>query len=175
LRLWNGKRPVYLMSKHDVASDPSWEALIKRGVKLLDTESLRTAPVDVARDFGADGALLVFDDLLDAYSHDKKMEAAILGLVSDAIDLGRRHKLSVIAINHELTSWKRTRSILHSAHWVVTFPSLTPAHSLRYLLKKLGYDAAAVAEYRRMGRWVALSVCAPQVVLSASEARLALD
>lgn len=170
--MWGKERPIYLMSKNDIGSDPVWAPLLeRRQVKLLDPETLRTGPIDVAHDFEG-GALVVLDDLLDAYGHDAKMEKAVVGLASDLLDLGRRHRISVLVLNHELTAYKRTRGILNSCHAVLLFPAHTPAHTTAYFLRKIGC-AVPIPELRRLGRSVYVSMLAPQLVMGTTRAFLA--
>lgn len=167
-------RPVFILSKNTVADDPAWMALKKADrPQQMDVSTLLADNIDIARDFPTQGCLLIFDDLIDAF--DGKMAKAVTRTVQDSLQIGRRHNISVLITSHELTSYNRTRAILHDVHSVVLFANHTPSHSLRYFLGKiLGREGAEgmIPILRRAGRACQLSVRAPQWWLGEHEAKL---
>lgn len=162
-------RPVFILSKNTVSDDGAWLALREKDrPKQMDVTTLLADAIDIARDFPPQGCLLIFDDLIDAY--DGKMGKAVNRTVQDALQIGRRHNISVLCTSHELTSYNRTRALLHDMHSVVLFANHTPSHSLRYFLKKVGFDAEhIIPTLRRAGRAVQLSLRAPQWYLGDRE------
>jgi hypothetical protein len=167
------ERPVYILSKNTVADDPAWLSLKpKDRPEQMDVNSLLSDSIDIARDFPPDGCCLVFDDLIDAF--DGKMAKAVTRTVQDSLQIGRRHNISVLITSHELTSYNRTRAILHDVHSCVLFANHTPGHSLRYFLSKLfgKVDDGMVPMLRKAGRAVQISVRAPQWWMGDHEARL---
>ena len=165
-------RKVFILSKNTVADDPAWLALKPEDrPEQLDVSTLLSDNIDIARDFDKEGCLLIFDDLIDAY--DGKMAKAVARTVQDSLQIGRRHNISVIITSHQLTAGWATRAILHDVHSCVLFANHTPAHSLRYFLKKIGLDAEHIIPVlRRAGRAVQVSVRAPQWWLGDREAVL---
>jgi hypothetical protein len=151
-------RPVFILSKNTVADDPAWLALFSDNI-------------DIARDMPPQGSLLIFDDLIDAY--DGKMKKAVQRTVQDALQIGRRHNVSVLVTSHQLTDGMNMRAILHDLHSCILFPSHTPTHSLRYFLNKIGLDGDhIIGTLRKAGRAVQVSIRAPQFYLGDKECKL---
>ena len=65
-----------------------------------------------------------------------------------------------------------TRAILHDSHFCCVFPSLTPPHSLRFFMTKIGVDEKLIPEMRKWGRAVYISLRAPMWCVSESVAKL---
>lgn len=153
------ERAVYILSKNDTSTDPAWLALPEKArPKAIDPASLLASEVDMARDLAR--CCVIVDDALDAF--DGKMNKAVERFCADALDIGRRACITVLISMHLLTAGHRSRTLLNSSHSAVIFPSLTPTHSLRYFLTKLGLDAKElIPKLRRMGRWVQISLTAP--------------
>lgn len=165
------ERKIFFFTANDVSADPAWAKLLKhKALTLLDPKTLLASPMDVARDFPSDGSLTIWDDCIDAFSG--KLEKAVLLGVQNQLQLGRKFGQSVIVISHELSNYGKTRPILHDAHFACVFPALTPPHSLRFFLTKIGVDEKLIPQMRKWGRAVYLSLRAPGWAVSENTARL---
>lgn len=168
--LWPSRK-IFFFTANDISADPAWAKLLKqKALTLLDPKSLLASPMDVARDFPSDGSLTIWDDCIDAFSG--KQEKAVLLAVQNQLQLGRKFGQSVLVISHELTNYSRTRAILHDSHFCCVFPALTPPHSLRFFLSKIGVDERLLPEMRKWGRAVYVSLRAPMWAVSENTARL---
>jgi len=167
-RLWPDRK-VFIASANTVADDPAWLALPPASRPLqIDVATIFSEAVDVATAFPG-ACLVILDDLIDA--KDGKQAKAVLRFAQDLLQIGRRHGLSVLITSHELTSYSRTRAILHDCHSVVVFPHHTPRHSLSYFMRKLFGGDAELPRLKAWGsRWVQLSVRSPQWALGEHQA-----
>ena len=172
-KLWPDRK-IFMFTANDIEADPAWAKLLKSGaLTILDPKTLWLSPMDVARDFPEEGSLTIYDDCIDAFAG--KQEKSVLLAVQNQLQLGRKFGQSVLVISHELSNYSKTRAILHDSHWCCVFPSLTPPHSLKYFLSKIGIDPKIIPQMRTWGRAVYLSLRAPQWAVSEHSARLLTD
>lgn len=164
-------RSIILFARQ--ADDPAFEG-IKREEIVIDKEHLETLGKSY-EDFTQEitdipisslsNSLVVFDDQDNLQN--KKLSAAIHGLVGDLMANGRKLNISVYYIGHLTLNNHKTRIILNESNRVYLFPQTSGLrHAVRFFKEYGGLDNKQILEITRLKntRWVMLSRKAPRYI-----------
>lgn len=152
------KNPIYLFSKFE--TDEAFDGIkVKRIPINMD---LVDDPIDIEE---FEDSLVCFDD--DQVS-DKELEKALEDLKRDLLERGRHHNTYVAILNHLLTDYKKTRSVLNESHAVCFFPKAGSSYQIKYCLKTYcSMDTKDIAKMMKLpSRAVILNKQYPQYVIA---------
>lgn len=159
VRLEKGDIPMFLISRA-AEEDEAFEGLDLQRI-IVDDEYL----ADPLRydDFPAGGCWVVIDDY-DTFPKDQK--AAIIELIEDLCNSGRKHGVNVIVTSHLGANNSETKAILNSMQNVTIFPAGSSAHQIKYVLSH--YCGCSNDDIRKMlklrSRWVSVRRVYPPAV-----------
>ena len=165
-KLWP-KHPIFVVCKTPVGNDPAFA-----GLELVQIPIARILAnkLDVIDSFGYSGAMVIFDDWDSFEDAERK---AVLALMKDVLNLGRKQRLSTCVTSHQLSNFLETRSIISEAEFVTVFPQVTMKAHLVYLCeKRLGLDRDIVKRLEEKGRWATVHTSAPLFILSEGECEM---
>ena len=153
-------RPIYLISALD--KDKTLDALDY--IERMDVSDFIENPPDVA-DF--DHSLVIVDDIEKLEKRDKKLHAAVQGVIDDIATTGRHKSASMFVCSHLLTDYKRTRLFLGECQAYYIFPNGASMTQLTNLLGTYGgADTKDIVKIRHIpSRWVCMSLKSPPTVL----------
>ena len=110
-------------------------------------------------------SLVLFDDVDNL--QDKKLQDAVNALQSDLLANGRKYKISVMIIAHQLMNYKQTRNILSECYRVVFFPQSSKYHVNRYLKTYAGIQKSDIDRIMATkSRWICLQTTVPNIVIA---------
>lgn len=159
-------RSVYLVSK--LKEDATLDSMKQKPIR-LNPEKLVEKPItdlELLRD-----SMIIFDDY-DTFTG--KEGKIIQQLIDDVAIMGRHQNITLLALTHYLSNYKKTRLMLTEATHFVLYPQSTGAQALNYLLKTyLGIGPKEVAELKKTGsRWLCIHKNFPIYYISETEAGL---
>ncbi len=108
-------------------SDESLDKIKPKPFKLDDT--MHSDPIKIEE---LANSVCIFDDI-DVIL-DKKIRDAVYSILNQALEIGRRFKITIVVTNHLPTNGKDTRRILNEAHTITYFPRRAGGR-IRYLLE----------------------------------------
>lgn len=166
-KLWPDN-PIFGVCKTPMKNDKAFSGLT---IKQIPIEMImgKGGSLNTIESFGYGGSMVIFDDW---DSFEDAQRKAVLGLIKDCINLGRKQRLSVCVTSHLLSNYNETRAIISEAETIVLFPNQTMPKTLSYMCERLGMDKDVVARLREKGRWVAVHNAAPLYLLSEDECEL---
>jgi hypothetical protein len=169
LKQWaklNPKGEIFLFSQ--LFEDPILDKIPH--LKRIDVNTLADDPVDVY-DI-PEGSFVVFDDV-DSIQNKKVLEA-IEALESSIHQIGRKLHINIIKTSHLGSNGLKTRLVLSESQYIVVYPSSGSWHQIQYILKTyVGLSNKDLAKIKSLrSRWVCVSKCFPQYVLSENECYL---
>ena len=158
-------RQVYLISK--LEQDDTLDNTKPRPPQRINYETFVSDPPHLEE---FENAMVIFDDY-DTISG--KLGDAIQLLIDDIAIQGRHYNITLCALSHYLTNYKKTRLLLNEATHVVIYPQATSAHALRYLLQThIGMEKKDIQQLKKLGRWVLLHKNYPQYILSKNRCQI---
>lgn len=109
-------------------------------------------------------ALLIFDDV--GSLPDTKKRDQIVNLMRDALENGRKHRVSVCTTNHLLYDGNRTKVQINECPYITVFPGGSN-HQIKSLCDRyIGMDSKAIDKLRHLpSRWVQIYNNFPQHVI----------
>jgi hypothetical protein len=157
-------RGIYLISKLD--KDETLDAL-----KFLKRIPIQSFVDDYPTLEEFRDTMCIFDDY-DTLTGDA--DKVITKIIDDLAIMGRHECVTILALSHYLTNYKKTRLLLNEATHIVVYPLSTSYHALRYLLKNyIGVDEDDLKKHRKLGsRWLMYSKGYPQYMISQRSAEL---
>lgn len=158
------KRGIYLISK--LEKDETLDAL-----KFLKRIPIQSFVEDYPRLEEFRETMCIFDDY-DTLTGDA--EKVITKIIDDLAIMGRHECVTILALSHYLTNYKKTRLLLNEATHIVVYPLSTSYHALRYLLKNyIGVDEDDIKRHKKLGsRWLMYAKGFPQFMISQRDAEL---
>jgi len=158
------QRGIYLISKLD--KDETLDAL-----KFLKRIPIQSFVDDYPTLEEFRDTMCIFDDY-DTLTGDA--DKVITKIIDDLAIMGRHECVTILALSHYLTNYKKTRLLLNEATHIVVYPLSTSYNALRYLLKNyIGIDEEDLKKHRKLGsRWLMYSKGYPQYMISQKEAEL---
>jgi energy-coupling factor transporter ATP-binding protein EcfA2 len=158
------QRGVYLISKLD--KDETLDAL-----KFLKRIPIQSFVDDYPSLEEFKDTMCIFDDY-DTLTGDA--DKVITKIIDDLAIMGRHENVSILALSHYLTNYKKTRLLLNEATNIVVYPLSTSYHALRYLIKNyVGVDEDDLKRHKKLGsRWLMYSKGFPQYLISQKGAEL---
>lgn len=153
------QRPIMLLSK--LEDDPAFKGLVKMKDDSFDPESfdlhekeskgkkgermkqfkiskaddlLSMPSKDALRD--DKGAIIVFDDV-NTFD-DPDVVDFLFNYQNDMLETARKHNISIISTSHGLRRYKKTKSNIEEAEFIILFPSSNKLLSERFLKDNLG-------------------------------------
>lgn len=158
------KRGIYLISK--LEKDETLDAL-----KFLKRIPIQSFIDDYPRLEEFRETMCIFDDY-DTLTGDA--EKVITKIIDDLAIMGRHECVTILALSHYLTNYKKTRLLLNEATHIVVYPLSTSYHALRYLLKNyIGVDEDDIKRHKKLGsRWLMYAKGFPQFMISQRDAEL---
>jgi hypothetical protein len=158
------KRGIYLISK--LEKDETLDAL-----KFLKRIPIQSFVEDYPRLEEFRETMCIFDDY-DTLTGDA--EKVITKIIDDLAIMGRHECVTILALSHYLTNYKKTRLLLNEATHIVVYPLSTSYHALRYLLKNyIGVDEEDIKRHKKLGsRWLMYAKGFPQFMISQRDAEL---
>ena len=170
-KVWNEKRPVYLISKLD--EDETLDNATCK-INRINLETLLTNPLDINKK-EVENCLIIFDDF-DTLENTKErpLLKTVQKLIDDCLIMGRHLNISVCVISHYTSNYKASRIILIESTKIVVYPHACSAHALKYLLgTHVGIDNDEIKNIKRLGsRWVCFDRNYPQVMYSERHIKL---
>lgn len=152
------KRNVLLFSP--VEEDAAFDDLNINKI-MLDNDLIEN-PFDITE---LKDSLVIFDDTDSVI--DSKLKKMIIDLQDRILEIGRHNKISTIITLHKITDYKRTRTILNEAHYVVLFLRGNRSHLSRYYLKQ--HQDLSKTEMKKVynlpSRWVCFSNNFPSPII----------
>jgi hypothetical protein len=151
-------RGVYLVSKLD--KDETLDAL-----KFLKRIPIQSFVDDYPTLEEFRDTMIIFDDY-DTLTGDA--DKVITKIIDDLAIMGRHENVTILALSHYLTNYKKTRLLLNEATHIVVYPLSTSYNALKYLLKSyVGVDEEDLKKHRKMGsRWLLYQKGYPQIMIS---------
>lgn len=158
------KRGIYLISK--LEKDETLDAL--KFLKRIPIQSF-VDEYPTLEEFRE--TMCIFDDY-DTLTGDA--EKVITKIIDDLAIMGRHECVTILALSHYLTNYKKTRLLLNEATHIVVYPLSTSYHALRYLLKNyIGVDEDDIKRHKKLGsRWLMYAKGFPQFMISQRDAEL---
>lgn len=158
------KRGIYLISK--LEKDETLDAL--KFLKRIPIQSF-VDEYPTLEEFRE--TMCIFDDY-DTLTGDA--EKVITKIIDDLAIMGRHECVTILALSHYLTNYKKTRLLLNEATHIVVYPLSTSYHALRYLLKNyIGVDEEDIKRHKKLGsRWLMYAKGFPQFMISQRDAEL---
>lgn len=153
------KRNVLLFSP--VEEDKAFDDLTINKI-MLDDDLLEN-PFDITE---LKDSLVVFDDTDSVI--DPKLKKIIIDLQNSILEIGRHNNVSTIITIHKICDYKRTRTLLNEAHYVVLFLRGNRSHLSKYYLKNhLDLSKSELKRvYNLPSRWVCFSNVFPSPIIS---------
>lgn len=156
------KKDVYFFSRTDVRDDPAYTKLkpiqVKIDQKLVDDPILVE---DIEK-----GSMIVMDDI--GTIHDKYEKEAVMKLVEDILEVGRKMKLYLILTSHLInpTNKQFARTILNELTSLTFFPK-SGSYQIAYVLKNYwGLDKKQIDEILKLpSRWVTITRGFPTIIM----------
>lgn len=158
------QRGIYLISKLD--KDETLDAL-----KFLKRIPIQSFVDDYPTLEEFKDTMCIFDDY-DTLTGDA--EKIIAKIIDDLAIMGRHENVTILALSHYLTNYKKTRLLLNEATHIVVYPLSTSYHALLYLIKNyVGVDENDLKRHKKLGsRWLMYSKGFPQYMISQKGAEL---
>jgi hypothetical protein len=152
------KRNVLLFSPVD--EDAAFDDLNINKI-ILDEELLEN-PFDVNE---LQDSLVIFDDTDSVI--DSKLKKMIIELQDRILEIGRHNNISTVITIHKICDYRRTRTLLNEAHYVVMFLRGNRSHLSKYYLKN--HQDLNPSEMKKVyslpSRWVAFSNNFPSPII----------
>jgi energy-coupling factor transporter ATP-binding protein EcfA2 len=158
------QRGIYLISK--LEKDETLDAL-----KFLKRIPIQSFIDDYPTLEEFKDTMCIFDDY-DTLTGDA--EKVITKIIDDLAIMGRHENVTILALSHYLTNYKKTRLLLNEATHIVVYPLSTSYHALLYLIKNyVGVDEDDLRRHKKLGsRWLMYSKGFPQYLISQRGAEL---
>jgi hypothetical protein len=158
------KRGIFLISK--LNKDETLDAL-----KFIQRIPIQSFVSDYPALEEFKDTMCIFDDY-DTLTGDA--DKVITKIIDDLAIMGRHENVTILALSHYLTNYKKTRLLLNEATHIVVYPLSTSYHALRYLLKNyVGIDEDDIKRHKKLGsRWLMYSKGFPQFMISQRDAEL---
>ena len=152
------KRNVLLFSP--VEEDQAFDDLNVN--KIILDEDLIENPFDVTE---LQDTLVIFDDTDSVI--DAKLKKMIIELQDRILEIGRHNNISTVITIHKICDYRRTRTLLNEAHYVVMFLRGNRSHLSKYYLKN--HQDLSKSEMKRVyslpSRWVCFSNNFPSPII----------
>ena len=168
-RIWPDY-PIFGICKTRLEDDKAYKGLGIRQVPLsMLSKKHDDSSGHLKEMFGDAGCLLLFDDW---DSFEKKERALVLQLMTDALNLGRKMRISVIVTSHRITNYLETRAIIEESEFVTLFPQDTLRVKLMYLADCIGLPPGLIDRARKLGRSFTVHKRAPMYLLSTDQCEM---
>ncbi len=159
------ERSVYLVSK--LKEDETLDNMKVGKCKRINLDSL-VSDYPELEEFKE--SLILFDDY---DTLDKPYIDVVLKFIDDIATMGRHFVISMVAISHNLTNYKKTRLILNECSHICVYPQGASYHAIKYLLAThVGMDKDQIKALKGLGRWVMIGKQYPQYIVSEHTARI---
>jgi len=157
-------REVYMFCRTDIEDDPAYKG---RGINQIRIdESLIEHPIDIESDIPK-GSMVVFDDTSTV--NNKKIKTAIIDLMMDLMECGRKLDLYMVMTNHLVNPTEKAlgRTIMNEMKSFTFFHRSGSFHQIKYCLKTyFGMSNKDIdAIIKLPGRWVTVFKNFPMVLM----------
>ena len=162
----NPKQEIFLFSQ--LFDDPVLDKI--KNLRRIDVNTLIEEPIDVY-DI-PQGSFVIMDDV-DSIPNKKVLEA-VEALENSIHQVGRKLQINIIKTSHLGSNGLKTRMVLSESQYITIYPQSGSWHQIQYILKTyVGLSTNDLARIKNLpSRWVCISKCAPQYVLSETECYL---
>lgn len=145
------KRKIYIFTKHE--KENAYK--IVKHIEILPDDEILQEPIEIE---SLKNSLIIFDDCDNI--QDKIIKQNVRKLIDDVLTTGRKYNISCITLNHLLTNYKETRSLLNESNKVVFFNSgAANYHINRYLKTYLGFEKDLIKKITALrSRWTLISL-----------------
>lgn len=156
--------PIYLFSRKD--SDEALDNIPELN-RIQLNEKFLEYPIEEALNDFAD-SIVVFDDIESI--PDKTIKKKVYDLQNDLIKTGRSSNITVIATNHQIRDWKKTRDLLNEASHIILFPKANWGNVECFLRKHLNIGKRYINMVKNLdGRWICYHGRFPNLIMSPYE------
>lgn len=158
------ERDIYMLCRTDIEEDPAYKGMGIKQIRL--DESLMEAPIDIENDIPK-GSMVVFDDTSTV--NNKKIKTAIIDLMMDIMECGRKLDLYIVITNHLVNPTEKAlgRTIMNEMKTFTFFPKSGSFHQIKYCLKNyFGMSNKDIdALVKLPGRWISIYKNYPMVIM----------
>lgn len=158
------QKDIFIFSRADINSDPALKHL--GAAQILVDENLIKNPIDITKELTG-GSLLLFDDCNTI--QDDKIKKAVIKLMDDIMEVGRKLDITIIITNHLVipNERKSARTILNEAQYMTVFPKSGSSQQIHYCLKTyFGLPKKKIEEILSLpSRWITLIKNYPQTCI----------
>lgn len=155
---------IFIFSRTEAIEDPAYKKLKPEQIEIND--DLLENPIDITKEIGPEGALVIFDDTETI--NDVLLKNEIQKLIMDILEVGRKLKINCIVTNHLIIPTKKNfaRTVLNEAQTITLFPKSGCAGMDYVLDKYFGINKKQIKNIRELpSRWVTISKTYPMFVL----------
>lgn len=157
------KTKVYLFSRSQQEDDPAFKSIPFIQIEIDD--GIVNEPIDITQI--RPGSILVFDDI--GTIHSDTQRRAVEKIVMDALEVGRKFRISVIVTSHLIIPQdkKFARVIMNEIQYITVFPKSGTTQQISYALTT--YFGIGKNELDKIlqssSRWVTLHTRYPRFVM----------
>lgn len=158
------ERDIFMLCRTNIEEDPAYEGLGIKQIRL--DETLLEDPIDIETDIPR-GSMVCFDDTSTV--NNKKIKTAIIDLMMDLMECGRKRCLYIVVTNHLVNPSEKAlgRTIMNEMKSFTFFHRSGSFHQIKYCLKTYfgmsNKDIDLLVKFP--GRWITVFKNYPMVIM----------